>query len=444
MSAPPRRSSRPPFEKKKRSDYEQSLIDRAAALLPASARTPTMSLASSIVVKEARGSKIYDMSGNEYLDYLLGSGPLFVGHANPRVVGAVRDYLERGSSYLLPNEPSILLAEEIVKAVPCAERVCYGNSGSDATFFCLRLARAYRGRDKILKFEGGYHGQGDHVLMSNQWTKDARDFPEPSPNSEGIPSSVASEVLVAPFNDIERTADIIERHHDELAGVIVEPMQRTVTPRPGFLEGLREITRRHDIPLIFDEVVTGFRLAFGGAQALYGVTPDLCAMGKSLSAGHPFSVVCGVADIMAYAEGVRRLTGNYVSMTGTFSGNPISCVAALAVIEELSRDGVYEAVEAKGRRLMNALQKSCDDAGVAVQVKGEPSAFEPWFTDQEVFDFRSSQTADPGKGYRFQQALLDRGVLKAHEKFFVSTVHSDDDVDFTIDVIEDAVNELRS
>ncbi len=438
------KTARAPFEKKKRAAYEQHLIDRAAALLPASARTPTMSLESAIVVKQGRGSKIYDMSGNEYLDYLLGSGPIFLGHAHPAVVSAVRDHLERGTSYLLPNEASILLAEEIVKAVPCAERVCYANTGSEATFFCIRLARAYRGRDKILKFEGGYHGQGDHVLMSNQWTKDERDFPEPSPNSIGIPRSVESEVLVAPFNDIERTADLIERHRDELAGVIVEPMQRTVPPRPGFLEGLREITRRYDIPLIFDEVVTGFRLAFGGAQSLYGVTPDLCAMGKSLSAGHPISVVCGVGDIMAYAEGVRRLTGNYVSMTGTFSGNPISCVAALAVIEELKREGVYEALETKGRRLMSALQASCDEAGVPVKVMGEPAAFEPWFTHEEVFDFRSSQSADAGVGYRFQQGLLDRGVLKAHEKFFVSTVHSDEDIDFTIDVINDTVNDLRS
>lgn len=443
MSDSSKRSSRPSFDRKKRTDREQHLLDRAAELLPASVRTPTLSLESAIVVKEGHGSKLTDMSGNEYLDYLLGSGPIFLGHAHPTVVNAVRDYLERGSSYLLPNEPSILLAEEIVNSVPCAERVCYGNSGSDATFFCIRLARAYRGCDTILKFEGGYHGQGDHVLMSNQWTKDARDFPEPSPNSIGIPRSVESEVLVAPFNDMDRTADIIERNQDSLACVIVEPMQRTVPPRPEFLQGLREVTRRLDIPLIFDEVVTGFRLAYGGAQVLYGVTPDLCAMGKSLSAGHPMSVVCGVGDIMAYAEGVRRITGNYVSMTGTFSGNPISCVAALAVLEELQKEGVYEALEEKGRRLMAALKQSCDGAGIPVQVMGEPSAFEPWFTDQEVYDFRSSQTADSATTFRFQQGLFNRGVLKGHEKFFVSTVHSDDDIDFTIDVIEDTMNDLR-
>ena len=433
-----------PFQRKERGAYEQHLLERAAALLPASARTPTMSLAAAVVIKEGRGSKIVDMSGNEYVDYLLGSGPIFLGHAHPAVVAAVRECVEHGSSFLLPNEPSILLAEEIVKAVPCAERVCYGSTGSDATFFALRLARAYRKRDKILKFEGGYHGQGDHVLMSNQWTRQVRDFPAPAPNSEGIPHSVEGDVLIAPFNDIETASDLIERHRDDLAAVIVEPMQRTIPPQPGFLEGLREVTARREIPLIFDEVVTGFRLAYGGAQELYGVTPDLCAMGKSLSAGHPLSVVCGVGDIMAYAEGVRRITGDYVSLTGTFSGNPISCAVGLAVVKELQREGAYEALFAKGRRLMDALQASLDEVGIPAQVLGEPPAFQPWFTDVEVVDFRTSQTADPMRGFQLAQALLDRGVLKAHEKFFVSMAHSDEDIDFTIHAIRDAVRELAA
>jgi glutamate-1-semialdehyde 2,1-aminomutase len=219
-------------------------------------------------------------------------------------------------------------------------------------------------------------------------------------------------------------------------------MQRTIPPQPGFLEGLRQETARCEIPLIFDEVVTGFRLAYGGAQELYGVTPDLCAMGKSLSAGHPLSVVCGVDEIMAYAEGVRRITGNYVSLTGTFSGNPVSCAVGLAVVKELQREGAYPALFAKGRRLMEALQASLDQAGIPAQVLGEPPAFQPWFTETQVVDFRTSQTADPMQGFRLAQALLDRGILKAHEKFFVSMAHSDEDIDITIDAIQDAVQEL--
>jgi glutamate-1-semialdehyde 2,1-aminomutase len=430
------------FQRRERDAYEQHLLERAAAVLPASARTPTMSLDAAMVVKEGRGSKIVDMSGNEYVDYLLGSGPIFLGHAHPAVVEAVREAVGRGSSFLLPNEASILLADEIVEAVPCAERVAYGSTGSDAVFFALRLARAYRKRDKILKFEGGYHGQGDHVLMSNQWTKTPADFPTAVPNSEGIPAAAQRDVLVAPFNDVERATSLIERHADELAAVIVEPMQRTIPPRPGFLEGLREVTRRLEIPLIFDEVVTGFRLSYGSAQAYYGVTPDLCAMGKTLSAGHPLSVVCGVEELMVFAEGVRKITGNYVALTGTFSGNPVSCAVGLAVLKELRREGAYEALFARGRRLMDALQTSLDKAGIACQVRGEPPAFQPWFAEQEVVDFRSSQCADPQPGFALAQALLDRGVLKAHEKFFVSMAHTDADIDFTIAAIEEAVEEL--
>ena len=431
------------FKRKRRTEYEQRLLDSAAKLLPASARTPTMSPDSAMVIKNGMGSRVVDMSGNEYVDYLLGSGAVFLGHAHPAVVAAVRDFIGRGSNYLLPNEPCILLAEELVATVPCAERVAYCSTGSDSTFFALRLARAYRQRSKIVKFEGGYHGQGDHVSMSNQWTQTPAPYPRPVPNSEGIPKSAESEVLIAPFNDIETTTAIIERHADQLAGVIVEPMQRTIPPAPGFLEGLRKLTAEHGIPLIFDEVVTGFRLSYGGAQQFYGVVPDLCALGKSLSGGHPIAVVCGSSEIMRYAEGVRRFTGGYVALTGTYSGNPISCAVALAVLEELRAEGAYEKLFERGRRLMSSLQAACDDAGIPVQVSGEPPVFEPWFTEEKVVDFRSSQTADAALGFRFSQLLLDRGVLKGHEKFFVSMAHSDVDIDVTVEAIEDAVAELK-
>jgi len=430
------------FRRRERTESEQKLLEMAAALLPASARTPTLSPDAAMVIAAGRGSRVTDMSGNEYIDYLLGSGPMFLGHAHPAVVEAAQRAASRGSSFLLPNEASILLADEIVKAVPCAERVAFGSTGSEAVSFALRLARAYRKRDKILKFEGGYHGQADHVLMSNQWTRTPAEFPTAVPNSEGIPASTRADVLIAPFNDIDRAASIIETHADSLAAVIVEPMQRTIPPRPGFLEGLRDVTRRLEIPLIFDEVVTGFRLGYGGAQEYYDVTPDLCALGKSISGGHPLSAVCGVEELMVFAEGIRRITGHYVSLTGTFSGNPISCTVGLAVLKELRRKGAYEALFARGARLQQALQSSLDAAGIPAHVSGEPPAFEPWLGVEEIFDFRSSQRADARLGFAFSQALLDRGVLKAHEKFFVSMVHSDEDIDLTIDAIQDAVREL--
>lgn len=430
------------FSRRPRTPREQHLLDQAAKLLPASARTPTLSLESALVVREGRGSKLVDHSGNEYIDYLLGSGPMLVGHAHPKVVAAVRDALERGTSFLLPNEASILLAEQIVEATPCAERVAYGSTGTDGVLFAIRLARAARRRDKILKFEGAYHGQADAVLMSNQWTRKGAPFPHAVPNSIGLPSRTAEEVLIAPWNDIDTTAALIERHADELACVICEPMQRTMPPRGSFLKDLREITARLEIPLIFDEVVTGFRFGYASAQGHYGVTPDLCAMGKSLSAGHPLSVVCGRSDLMAFAEGARRLTGDYVSMTGTFSGNAISCTAALAVLELLREDGVYEALFRRGARLRDAVARAFEDVDMPVQVIGEPPAFEPWFSADEVYDFRSAQRADAGLGYRFGQALFDRGILKGHEKFFVSIVHSDEDIDRTIDAVRDAASEL--
>jgi len=431
------------FERAPRTPEEERLLASAERLLPACARTATGSPADAIVVAEGRGSKIVDASGNEYIDYLLGSGPMLLGHAHPAVVAAATEAAARGSSFLLPTEPSIRLAEELVAAVPCAERVCFSNTGSEATFFALRLARAFRGRAKVLKFEGGYHGQGDPMMMSNQWTRNPSGPYEPVPNSEGIPPSVASEVIVAPFNDSNASADLITKHRDDLAAVIVEPMQRTFPPRGSFLQDLREVTARFEIPLIFDEVVTSFRLAYGGAQEYYGVTPDLCALGKSLSGGHPLAVVCGSGEIMKLAEGARRVTGGYVSLTGTYSGNPISCSVGRAVMKELRAPGVYESLFARGRRLMQGLQARLDAAGIPARVTGEPPAFQPWFTDADVFDHRSSQRAHPIRAFRFGQLLFERGIVKAHEKFFVSTAHTDADIDRTLAAIDDAAQALR-
>jgi glutamate-1-semialdehyde 2,1-aminomutase len=405
-------------------------------------RAPTFSPDDAFVVRTARGSRIRDCSGNEYIDYLLGSGPMLLGHAHAAVVAAVREAVERGSNYLMVNEPAIRLGEEIVRAVPCAEKVCFHSSGSESTFFAMRLARAYRKRDKILKFEGGFHGMSDYALMSNQWTRERRRFPSAVASSAGIPRAVVRQMLVAPFNDIDRTAAIIDKHRDELAGVIVEPLQRTIVPRPGFLQGLRQITARHDIPLIFDEVVTAFRLAWGGAQEYYGVVPDLCALGKTISGGHPISVLCGRADIMALVDPVRIGSGDHVAQTGTFSGNPISCAAALAVLNELRRPGTYERLFAAGRRLQEGLQRLLDEARIPACVSGEPPVFEVWFTDGEIIDHRSTLRADAARQARFASLLLQRGILKAHEKFFVSTAHTDEDVEQTMQAFASAIGEL--
>ena len=426
-----------------RSAREAELLELTARYLPGGVRNATASPELAMVVQEARGARIFDCSGNQYVDYLLGSGPMLLGHAHPAVVAAVRDQLERGATYLMVNEPAIRLAEAIVEAVPCAEKVSFHSTGSEATFFALRLARAFRRREKVLKFEGAFHGMHDYALMSNQWTAAPRPFPQPVANSAGIPRCLEGEVLIAPFNDAEAAVRLIERHHDELAGVIVEPLQRTIPPRPGFLQALRDATRRHEVPLIFDEIVTGFRLAYGGAQEYYGVVPDLCALGKTLSSGHPLSVVCGRADIMAAADPGRQANGDYVALTGTYSGNPISAAAALATLRELRIEGAYQKLFATGRRLMNALQRLLDDAGIAAQVTGEPPAFEAWFTAAPVTDFRSTLTADRTRHARLTDLLLERGVVKAHEKFFVSLAHTEADVELTLAAFRSAIAQLE-
>jgi glutamate-1-semialdehyde 2,1-aminomutase len=429
-------------ERRPRTARESALLESARRLLPAGVRTTTGSPDDALVVAEAHGAHLTDASGNEYVDYLLGSGPMLLGHAHPAVVEAVTRQVARGSSYLMVSEPAIALAEEIVRAVPCAEQVAFHSSGSESTFFALRVARAYRRRDAILKFEGGFHGMSDYALMSNQWTPRPAAYPEAVPNSAGIPRALAREVLIAPFNDAATATDLIERHHDALAAVIIEPLQRTIPPAPGFLQALRDVTRRYDVPLVFDEVVTGFRLAYGGAQEYYGVTPDLCALGKSISGGHPLSVLCGSTKLMRHVDPIRAATGDHAQQTGTYSGNPISCAVALAILGELKKPDSYTRLFATGRRLMDGLRAALTEARIPAQVTGEPPCFEVWFTDRPITDFRSTLGADRARHARFTAGLLARGIVKAHEKFFVSLAHDERDVARTLEAVRAALGTL--
>ena len=267
------------------------------------------------VVKEGRGAYLYDMAGRRYLDYLLGSGPMLLGHAHPAVVEAVERQMARGTSYFLLNEPAIELAEEIVKAVPCAEQVRYTSSGSEATFFALRVARAFRKREKIMKFEGGFHGTHDYALMSVV-PRSPKAFPAPMMDSAGVPHAIEAEVLIAPYNDLATAEALIAAHHDELAAVLIEPYQRTIVPAPGFLAGLRAATKRYGVPLIFDEIVTGFRFAYGGAQEYYGVVPDLAAYGKVVAGGFPLACIAGPKPIMRHFDAALEGTADYVWQAG--------------------------------------------------------------------------------------------------------------------------------
>jgi glutamate-1-semialdehyde 2,1-aminomutase len=421
-----------------RSAHEMELVAKAGRYL---AGGTLGNLVEDVILARGRGSRVWDLSGHEYIDYLLGSGPMLVGHAHPEVVAAVREQLELGSTFFANNEHAILLAEEISKAMPCAEKVRFCSSGTEATLYAMRLARAFRRRDRILKFEGGYHGMHDYAVMSMSPPAPG-EFPAPVADSAGIPRAIESTMLVAPFNDLEATAAIVDRHHDELAGVIVEPFQRVLPPRPGFLAGLRELTARHGIPLIFDEVVTSFRFAFGGAQEFYGITPDLCALGKAVGGGFPLTAVAGRDELMAHFDQSRVGREGFIPQVGTLSGNPIATAAGLATVRILKRPGTYERMHALGRGLKTALQRICDSAGIPARVVGEGVLFEVYFTDAEITDYRSTLRADRARLARFVRLLRERGVFRGASKFYLSIVHDEGDVAETIRAFESAIADL--
>src|SRR5213593_1253916 len=383
------------------------------------------------VVREGRGPYLWDTTGRRYIDYLLGSGPMLLGHAHPAVVGAVQRQLSHGTTYMLLNEPVIELAEELVRAVKCCEQVRFTSSGSEATFFALRVARAYRGRDKILKFEGGWHGTHDYGAMSVS-TRSPKAFPAPTPDSGGVPHAVESTVLVAPYNDLATTEAIIAAHHEELAAVICEPYQRVVVPAPGFLQGVRAVTRRYGVPLIFDEIVTGFRLAYGGAQEYYGVVPDLACYGKVVAGGFPLGAVAGPERIMRHFDPSLEGTRDFVVQQGTLNGNPIAAVAGLATLAELRKPGTYERLHRMGSRLRDGLAAAAQRHGVVAQVSGEAPVFDVLFTDRPITDYRATLTADGARIRRFNEECLRRGLVKAVNKIYVSLAHSDADVDQTL------------
>jgi len=427
---------------RERSAVEADLLERARRRLPGGVLgTARYADEAAFVVKRGQGSKIYDVSGREYIDYVLASGPLILGHAHPAVVAAVREQIEGGTTYFMVNEPIIQLAEEICRAVPCAEQVRFTSTGSEATFFALRAARTYRKRDKILKFEGGYHGAHDYAMMSSS-PRSPKAFPAAVPDSAGIPHAIEAEVLVAPYNDLGTVEGIVAAHADELAAVIVEPFQRLVPPAPGFLQGLREITRRHGVLLVFDEVVTGFRLAYGGAQQYYGVVPDLAAVGKIVGGGFPLAAVCGSEELMRPFDPRQDGAGEFISQSGTLNGNPIAAVAGLATLAELRKPGAYETIHATGRRLMTGIAALADKAGLPAQVVGEPVVFDLLFTADPITDYRSLQKADAALGRALTSGLIQRGVVKNSQKMYVSLVHGDADVARTLQAFEDTLKTL--
>lgn len=392
-----------------------------------------------MVISRGAGSRVYDADGREFIDFVLGSGPMILGHAPPPVVEAVQGQIQRGNSYYAMNEPAIQLAEKIRSAVPCAEKVKFCGSGSEATFYAMRLARAATGKPKVLKFEGAYHGHHDYVMMSVTPSATRNEtYPVAIPDTAGIPSVIRDQVLVAPFNDLATTRELLEKNADELAAVIIEPQCRLIDPQPGFLEGLRQTTQRLGIVLIFDEVVTGFRLAWGGAQELYGVIPDVACYGKIIGGGYPLAAIAGRGDILELSNPrakAKEPRNAYIS--GTLNGNPLAATAGLATLIELEKPGTYDRLNAIGARTREGLRKIAARKGIAAQVLGAGPMANIYFTPEAIVDYRSLLKHKSQMASALGRDLLARGIFThLSAKMYMSLAHSDEDIDTTLHAVD--------
>jgi len=394
-----------------------------------------------IIIREGKGSRVWDMDGNEYIDYLIGSGPMMLGHGHPEVLDAVHEQLDKGMTFFANNPHGIELAEEICNAMACAEQVRFVSTGGEADMYAMRLARAFTGRDKIVKFEGGYHGMSAEAQMSLAPEK-LVNFPVAVPDSAGIPDAVRDEMLIAPYNNLEFVSSLLNEHATDIAAIIVEPLQRVIPPAPGFLQGLRDLCTKHSIVLIFDEVVTGFRLAYGGAQELYGVTPDLCTLGKVIGGGFPLAAIAGNADMMKHFDKSQVGDEAFLMQIGTLSGNPVAAVAGLKTMEILRRPGQYDKLFAAGDMITGAINKHLGDAGHAHCVSGHASLFDTMFTDMRLYNYRDVTQGDTQKAAAFNDGLRRQGIFKSPGKMYMSLALTSDDLDQTVNAIAEAAKEL--
>ncbi|MEO1686961.1 MAG: aminotransferase class III-fold pyridoxal phosphate-dependent enzyme [Pseudomonadota bacterium] len=379
-----------------------------------------------VVVARGEGARVWDEDGNEYVDLLIGSGPMLLGHGHPEVMEAILRQLPRGLTFFANNALGIELAEAIVDAVPCCEQVRFVTSGGEADMYALRLARAFAGKPKILKFEGGYHGMSAEAQMSLAPEREVN-FPTPVPDSAGIPQGVADDMLIAPFNDLDAVGSLLDEHGD-VAAIIVEPLQRIIPAAPGFLQGLRALCDRHGVLLIFDEIVTGFRLAYGGAQARYGVTPDICTLGKVIGGGFPLAALGASAEIMAHFDKAAVGAEGWLMQLGTLSGAPVAAAAGLKTLEVLRRPGEYDRLREIGGRLMEMQAEALTDHGLAHRLCGDPTLFDLYFTEAEVRDYRTARHRDPADNVVWNAALREAGVFKSAGKVYPSLALTEDDL----------------
>jgi glutamate-1-semialdehyde 2,1-aminomutase len=390
-------------------------------------------------VARGEGCYLWDVDGNRFIDFVCSWGPLILGHAHPEVVAAVKEAVERGTTYGAPTELEVALAEKIQQAFPSMEMLRLVNSGTEATMSAIRAARGYTGRKKIVKFEGCYHGHADYLLVKAG--SGAATFG--IPDSAGVPEGTAQDTIVLPYNDIEAFNKTMDAMGKEIAAVIVEPIagnMGVVLPKPEFLSALRQQTEKHGVVLIFDEVITGFRVAYGGVQSLYGIKPDMTCLGKIVGGGFPLAAYGGRKEIM---QTVAPLGPVY--QAGTLSGNPVAVTAGLKTLEILERDNPYPELERKTKQLTQVISEAAKEAGVPVQINQIASMFTVFFTDQPVVDYASARRSDTQRYARFFHALLERGVYFPPSQFeaaFLSTAHDDEALSFAQEAVRSAMKAI--
>jgi glutamate-1-semialdehyde 2,1-aminomutase len=401
-----------------------------------------------LFIDHGKGSRIFDVDGNEFIDYLLGLGPMLLGHRPERVTKAVIDFIShRGTVFALPVADEIELARKIISAVPSVEQVHLANSGTEAVLYAVRLARAYTSRAKIVRFEGMYHGFSDAVYWSKHPLLDQagpQSQPVPVPQGPGLPQGLEGSLIVLPWNDADALERTIRQHGEQIAAVLTEPIMCNtgcILPEPGYLQLMRDLTGEFGIVLIFDEVITGFRISLGGAQQYYGILPDLTVMAKGFGGGFPVAAVGGEKEIMQLvADGI-------VSMAGTYSGNGIAVSAANATLDFLATPGIYRDLFASSEKLMRGISERLKSAGFESEVVGLGPLFQVWFTDSPIRNYRDAVRHAHKDLFRiWWEEMMKQGVLfhpDAFENLFLSFAHSERDIELTLQAVDEALPEVR-
>lgn len=411
----------------------QAIFEAAQALMPGGVSSPVRAFRSvggqPIVFDRVKGPYAWDLDDNRYIDYVGSWGPAICGHAHPEVVAALHDALEKGTSFGAPCELENQLAAMVIEAVPSVEMVRFVNSGTEACMAVLRLMRAFTGRDKLIKFEGCYHGHADMFLVKAGSGVATLGLPD----SPGVPRSTTSNTLTAPYNDLEAVKELFAENPDAIAGVILEPVVGNagfITPEPGFLEGLRELTQENGSLLVFDEVMTGFRISYGGAQQRFGVIPDLTTMGKVIGGGLPVGAYGGKSEIMQMVA-----PSGPMYQAGTLSGNPLAMTAGIKTLELLKQEGTYDRLEASTERLINGIIQAAKEAGLAITGSSISAMFGFYLCEGPVRNFEEAKATDTERFARLHRAMLERGVYLAPSAFeagFTSLAHSESDIDATL------------